>query len=67
MNEPNDLRAEHRCAWCNEPFVPVVDGQKHCCRAHSDAFYAAERRQAVEFFRASGQLVRREEEERAHA
>jgi hypothetical protein len=62
MNEPNDLR-EHHCAWCGEPFVPVVDGQKHCCRAHSDAYYAAERRAAVKFFRASGQSVKRKDEQ----
>ena len=40
-----------RCEECDAEFIPYMARQKFCCRVCSDAWYASERRQAVEFFR----------------
>ena len=39
------------CDRCSEPYVPREAKQRFCCRACSDAWFANERRQAVQLFR----------------
>jgi hypothetical protein len=50
-----------KCQNCTEDFTPYMAGQRFCCRSCSDEWFAAERRQAVEWFRAEGKTVEREE------
>ena len=42
------------CEWCSKAFFQLAASQRFCCREHSDAFFAAERKQAVEYFRSQG-------------
>jgi hypothetical protein len=39
------------CEECGSEFVPYVGRQRFCCRSCSDAYFAEEKRQALEFFR----------------
>jgi hypothetical protein len=50
-----------KCQQCGEPFAPYVGRQRFCCRVCSDAWYAAERKEAVALLRQS----RETEEQRA--
>jgi hypothetical protein len=43
-----------RCEWCQREWTPYHSDDRFCCREHSDAFYQAERREAVEWYRAMG-------------
>jgi hypothetical protein len=43
-----------RCEFCGGPMIRFHDDQRFCCRAHSDAWFQAERREAVAYFRAAG-------------
>src|SRR5262249_26745454 len=45
------------CQWCGKAMTLWVYGQRFCCRQCSDHFYAAERRQAIDRFRAEGHVV----------
>ena len=46
---------DRSCENCGRPVNPLRHAaQRFCCRACSDEWFAAERRQAVEWFRASG-------------
>lgn len=46
------------CENCGKPIVVAyMDRQRFCCRACSDQWFQEERRQAVEWFRASGMAV----------
>jgi len=64
MNQNDEPKTERVCEWCGGPILfPHEDKQRFCCREHSDAYYQAERRAAVKFFRASGQSVRREDDQ----
>jgi hypothetical protein len=45
------------CEWCAKPMTLWVYGQRFCSRICSHEFHAAERRQAVEKFRAEGHVV----------
>jgi hypothetical protein len=43
------------CEYCNRLIIhPFRGGQRFCCEACSDAWFAAERREAVEWYRACG-------------
>jgi hypothetical protein len=42
------------CEFCGDEFKPTWFDQRFCCRAHSDAFHTADRKDAVAFFRAQG-------------
>jgi hypothetical protein len=48
------------CEWCGNPMTLWLYRQRFCSRKCSDEFHAAERRQAVEFFRAQGMQVETE-------
>jgi hypothetical protein len=43
-----------RCENCQEEMVPYHLVGRFCCRACSDQYFQAERRQAVAYFRACG-------------
>jgi hypothetical protein len=43
-----------KCENCGKPVIPYLSQQRFCRRSCSDEFYQAERRQAVEWFRACG-------------
>jgi hypothetical protein len=45
------------CEWCGNPMKLWLYSQRFCCRSHSDAWHLAERRQALERFRAEGHQV----------
>jgi predicted nucleic acid-binding Zn ribbon protein len=47
------------CEWCGKPMMLWVYSQRFCSRKCSDEFHLAERRQAVEWFRAEGRVVER--------
>jgi hypothetical protein len=42
------------CENCGRPAIRLHPSQRHCCRACSDEYFNAERRQAVAYFRAQG-------------
>lgn len=55
MTETEMTDGWRACEWCSEPMLSLYMGrQRFCCRACSDAWYQAERRQAVAWFRESG-------------
>ena len=43
-----------RCEVCGREMIKLHPAQRYCCRACSDEYFMAERRQAVEYFRAQG-------------
>jgi predicted nucleic acid-binding Zn ribbon protein len=45
------------CEWCGKAMTLWVYAQRFCSRQCGDEFHAAERRQAVERFRAEGHQV----------
>jgi predicted nucleic acid-binding Zn ribbon protein len=47
-----------KCEWCSKSITLWVYSQRFCSKHCSDQFHAAERRQAVAFFRAQGMKVR---------
>ena len=47
------------CEWCKRSMTLWVYTQRFCSKSCSDQFHAAERRQAVAFFRAQGMRVRK--------
>jgi hypothetical protein len=49
------------CEWCKRSMTLWVYTQRFCSKNCSDQFHAAERRQAVAFFRAQGMRVRTEQ------
>jgi predicted nucleic acid-binding Zn ribbon protein len=49
--------SECQCHWCGKPMKLWVYSQRFCSRRCGDEFHAAERRQAVEKFRAEGHVV----------
>lgn len=49
------------CENCGIPVIPYMSRQRFCCRACSDEWFQAERRQAIEWFRAAGMSVERKE------
>jgi hypothetical protein len=52
-----------RCENCGEPITPNLQGPRSwrfCCRRCSDEWFAAERKQAVEWFRREGLAVETE-------
>ena len=51
------------CEWCKRSMTLWVYTQRFCSKNCSDQFHAAERRQAVAFFRAQGMRVRKAEEQ----
>ena len=42
------------CETCGRTSIRLHPSQRHCCRACSDEYFNAERRQAVAYFRAMG-------------
>ena len=48
-----------KCENCGGSMRPYLARQRFCCRACSDAWFQAKRRQAVEWFRAAGLTVER--------
>jgi hypothetical protein len=42
------------CETCGREATRLHPSQRHCCRGCSDEYFNAERRQAVEYFRAQG-------------
>jgi hypothetical protein len=48
------------CERCGKPMLPIMSRQRFCCRSCSDEWFQAERRQAVEWFRATGGTVSRD-------
>jgi hypothetical protein len=42
------------CEMCGRPMIRLHPAQRYCCRACSDEYFMAERRQAVAYFRAMG-------------
>jgi hypothetical protein len=53
--------SDRTCGRCNEPYVPREAKQRFCCRACSDAFFADERRRALQLFRAQRSEIECEE------
>ena len=45
------------CENCDRSMRPYLARQRFCCRACSDNWFQAERRQAIEWFRAMGMKV----------
>jgi hypothetical protein len=43
-----------QCEACGDEFIPREDAQRFCTPSCSRGWFAAERRQAVEWFRAAG-------------
>lgn len=41
-----------KCQQCGDDFAPYVGRQRFCCTDCAQAFYAAERRRAVQLLRA---------------
>ena len=46
-----------QCEWCGKSMTLWLYAQRFCSRRCGDEFHAAERRQAVEKFRAEGHVV----------
>jgi hypothetical protein len=42
------------CEWCGERMNPFFVDQKFCCRECSSNWHVAERREAIEHYRACG-------------
>ena len=42
------------CEMCGREMIKLHPAQRYCCRACSDEYFMAERKQAVEYFRAQG-------------
>jgi len=42
------------CDYCGARFARLFHDQRFCSRRCSEAFHVAERKEAIEFFRASG-------------
>jgi hypothetical protein len=43
--------AEKICEFCANPFTPIMERQRFCCRVCLDAWFAEERREAVALLR----------------
>jgi hypothetical protein len=52
------------CEYCGGPMTRYLPSQRFCCRVCSDEWFAAERREAVEWFRACGMRPEDAREER---
>jgi len=50
MDAQTEPGLEKLAAWINKEYAEI----RHCCRACSDEYFNAERRQAVAYFRAQG-------------
>jgi hypothetical protein len=54
------------CETCGREATRLHPAMRHCCRACSDEYFMAERRQAVAYFRAQGMKpeLRKEDQQR---